>query len=464
MNLSLRQPQIYCEDHVCVVCITKSPNEQALLAQDTYPRNTCDKHQLCAKQDGCCRNLVKPDTLYCEHHVPSSVKCQSLNRNGKQCGSKPKLNSQYCKDHQANNKSTGTNSVVDSIQQQNWTIPEQAVHRDQIRQMLNKVPIFEKPNMAIKIENQIEANPKNMSSKIEKTKTAVVQPAQVTTVQPSHNEATKESAQVSLEVDAYCATPVVEDEVERCQNDNLDELEESEHMQHIRDIYTADDGDDEEDLYAVIYKQDATLVESDDGLVKGNASDMLDSSKLIMPNKWCWTMQFEDRWQAIAKLIAFEKSVLLWLNQQLVNQVGKLRQEHHLAKIKANSRVYQDAELIAGTIVGCISRLEAIQATNPFAVVVEEASEVSEPILLSCFAQSTCKLELIGDHFQLQPSMMSKFDFERINKMNMSLFERLVRAPRQFSVPFNVLSLQASLKYSLFVSNICLRTFVWSYT
>ena len=112
--------------------------------------------------------------------------------------------------------------------------------------------------------------------------------------------------------------------------------------------------------------------------------------------------------------------------------------------------MYENAELIAGTIVGCIGRLEAIQATNPFAIVVEEASEVSEPLLFSCFSPSTCKLELIGDHFQLQPSMMSKFDFERINKMNISMFERLVRAPKQYSVPFDVLSLQASVAFCVY--------------
>lgn len=39
--------------------------------------------------------------------------------------------------------------------------------------------------------------------------------------------------------------------------------------------------------------------------------------------------------------------------------------------------------------MGCISRLEAIRSTRPFAVVVEEASEVLEPLLFSCFVLST---------------------------------------------------------------------------
>ena len=39
--------------------------------------------------------------------------------------------------------------------------------------------------------------------------------------------------------------------------------------------------------------------------------------------------------------------------------------------------------------MGCISRLEAIRSTRAFAVVVEEASEVLEPLLFSCFVSST---------------------------------------------------------------------------
>ena len=129
--------------------------------------------------------------------------------------------------------------------------------------------------------------------------------------------------------------------------------------------------------------------------------------------------------------------------------------------------------------MGCISRLEAIRSTRPFAVVVEEASEVLEPLLFSCFCDSTVtwifqliwskcvmvikllrrifihntsyhqfvvpisawrcslryflivdshwtaigfcvalqvKLEMIGDHLQLQPSIMQKFAFERISR------------------------------------------------
>ena len=78
--------------------------------------------------------------------------------------------------------------------------------------------------------------------------------------------------------------------------------------------------------------------------------------------------------------------------------------------------------------------------------IVEEASEVLEPLLFACLCQSTVKLQLIGDHLQLQPSLMDKFDFMRINKVNVSMFERLITAPDQHRVPSGVLSVQRRMR------------------
>ena len=83
-------------------------------------------------------------------------------------------------------------------------------------------------------------------------------------------------------------------------------------------------------------------------------------------------------------------------------------------------------------------------------MLVEEASEVLEPLLFSCLTESTLKLELIGDHRQLKPSVMSRFDFELVNKINHSMFERLIEAPSSHSVPSTILNLQRRMR-----SNIC---------
>lgn len=96
--------------------------------------------------------------------------------------------------------------------------------------------------------------------------------------------------------------------------------------------------------------------------------------------------------------------------------------------------------------IGCIARLEAIRSTKPFAVLVEEASEVLEPLLFSCLCNSTCKLEMIGDHLQLQPQVMNKFEFELVNKVNISMFQRLIQAPTEHHVPSTVLSIQRRMR------------------
>ena len=72
-----------------------------------------------------------------------------------------------------------------------------------------------------------------------------------------------------------------------------------------------------------------------------------------------------------------------------------------------------------------------------------------EPLLFAAIGPSTCKLEMIGDHLQLQPSAMNKFDFERINKINISLFERLIRAPGSHYVPSSVLSIQRRMRTNI---------------
>ena len=103
-------------------------------------------------------------------------------------------------------------------------------------------------------------------------------------------------------------------------------------------------------------------------------------------------------------------------NQRRNEELEHAREEYHKAKIRAKSRVYENKAVIGGTIVGCIARLEAIRKIKPFAILVEEASEVLEPLLFSCLGEDTKKFEMIGDHLQLKPSIMSKMIFEKINR------------------------------------------------
>lgn len=48
-------------------------------------------------------------------------------------------------------------------------------------------------------------------------------------------------------------------------------------------------------------------------------------------------------------------------DERLKEQLEMARREHHEAKIRANTKVYENKTIIGGTIVGCITRLESIR-------------------------------------------------------------------------------------------------------
>ena len=110
------------------------------------------------------------------------------------------------------------------------------------------------------------------------------------------------------------------------------------------------------------------------------------------------------------------QKLLSKLNEKRNQEIEVAREEYRNSKIRAKSRVYESKTVIGGTIVGCIGRLESIRKVKPFAILVEEASEVLEPLLFSCLCEDTVKFEMIGDHLQLKPSLMSKIVFERNNR------------------------------------------------
>jgi len=90
---------------------------------------------------------------------------------------------------------------------------------------------------------------------------------------------------------------------------------------------------------------------------------------------------------------------------------------------------FKRARVIGATVVGAARRLDALRAAEPFAMVVEEACEVMEPVLMSVLAvPSLRKLELVGDHYQL-PAFVQNcwYNMEATHPaLKVSLFERLV--------------------------------------
>ncbi|KAF1779378.1 P-loop containing nucleoside triphosphate hydrolase [Phytophthora cactorum] len=177
------------------------------------------------------------------------------------------------------------------------------------------------------------------------------------------------------------------------QYDNGDEVEESEHLQHMRDVFEVEDDDVE----------------------------------LIRPHAWHWDTALEERWNALFSVLNLWGDLNTRLQHAFAKQLEDLKVELQREILRANSRLYEGKSVIGGTITGC----------------------VDGPLLVSCFNSSTRKLEMIGDHMQLQPSVMGRIDFERVNKINISMFERLISAPQGNEVPSSVLSIQRRMRKSI---------------
>lgn len=141
--------------------------------------------------------------------------------------------------------------------------------------------------------------------------------------------------------------------------------------------------------------------------------------------KWTWTASQPERLEAAGEFLRYVESVFSLLVKSCECQLTEAR----ILKTEASAQAFRQARIIGATVVGASRRLEAIRAAGPFAVVVEEACEAIEPMLMSVLScKSLRKLELIGDHYQL-PAFVQQYWFALETSMpsiKTSLFERLV--------------------------------------
>lgn len=100
-----------------------------------------------------------------------------------------------------------------------------------------------------------------------------------------------------------------------------------------------------------------------------------------------------------------------------------LRMRNHELDV-ARLAVLEGADVVGLTTTGCALNQNLLRSLRPSVLVVEEAAEVLESQLLACMTESLRQLILIGDHYQLQPKV-DTFGYEKVNRMNLSLFERL---------------------------------------
>lgn len=485
----LAYPQVYCGKHACYICLEQNSDKKA---QEATARHTCQNHRLCNEMirttNKLCTALAMQGKVYCATHYkiqcrfldenkmpacktmfsPESPdiilcpahrlggvkkantpvviqtgvggKCQGKNKRKKPCGAQALPKRRYCKDHldqdEVGLEESDTNAVsLAAIIQPE--IPDKHPEKlpDKLPENLQKIPTTTAdiaPNVT--------------------TSTVVGPPIFDTTPKPESTDK-KETDEAPQDK----PLPPDAEEFFDCEetpfNDNPDEIEDLDAHDRLLEVFDVDEEDEEEEAL----KKEIEVDDRTDLNDNGNKADLqLDvkftpvSSKLDNPKFWTWEMPLAQRLFLLRNLISIDRQLILWLDDYLSQESKEAFYQYHNAKVRSNTMVYEGKEVIGGTVVACVTRLEAIKRTKPFAIVIEEASEVLEPLLFACFTQNTFKLEMIGDHLQLQPSVQDKFDFERQNKMKYSLFERLVRAPEKFKVQLSVLSVQRRMR-----KNIC---------
>lgn len=309
--------------------------------------------------------------------------CLGKTKKKKPCKGNPLPGYSYCRDHMENygpDSKTLISSSKDPFN--NW----HDLKRDIDSSISDNMPKNVTADLGASI-NQIDFPLNSINAEIEKI---------------SSEQADSDAFSASL--NDFEEDDVVEVNFDKVVADNPDEVEENDCLQHMRDVFEFDEVDSEEEC------EESEEIQVEDQKFDYGKEIVYDS-----PEKWSWSISYTDRWNIIQRILDLDRFLIILLTQMLSKEMKHARENYKREKIKANSTVYEGKALIGGTIVGCISRLEAIRALNPFAILVEEASEVMEPLLFSCLGPTTCKLEMIGLkylNFRRSPSVATKYNVE----------------------------------------------------
>ena len=431
--VKLPSPQLYCDEHACFVCVKEGC--VAKLGEDEPPRNTCNDHKLCTALIGegfTCTELSTNNTRFCEEHskpvcshvfpdgrvCPKYAACRGISycddhkpkpkpvtefkdftvrtcqaltsKKKKPCKSKPMDGFEYCRDHAEKYKATPVKG-----QKNNENVWDMVT--DEIS---TSVPVEQVANF-----HQTEVLPSKEKLQEENDFLKKQEEALVLEKKDEIKEVDSENADES-EI-AECEGPLPDEVDVKPDDEEYYYFEEDDQLQHCRDVHVIEDREVEEKS-----DEEDSSTAAHDELGDSTAQDNVE----VPVSQWTWEMSLEERWMQAKLLEQKYKSLLAKLNDKRNTEIEIAREEYHKAKVRAKSEVYEKKAVIGGTIVGCIGRLESIRKTKPFAILVEEASEVLEPLLFACLGEETVKFEMIGDHLQLKPSIMSKIMFERFNR------------------------------------------------
>eukprot|EP01063_Lacrimia_lanifica_P000252 TRINITY_DN10124_c0_g1_i1.p1 TRINITY_DN10124_c0_g1~~TRINITY_DN10124_c0_g1_i1.p1 ORF type:complete len:1446 (+),score=491.91 TRINITY_DN10124_c0_g1_i1:64-4401(+) len=138
-----------------------------------------------------------------------------------------------------------------------------------------------------------------------------------------------------------------------------------------------------------------------------------------------WTLSIEQRRQLADYWIAN-------LRDEKVRKIKDNRNEFDAVCVldqhqfnQSRLEALQKADIIGLTTTGAAMNQTILQAVKPSVLMVEEAAEILEGQILSCFSPSIKQVILIGDHKQLRPGCESQM-YAEVNKLDTSMFQRLI--------------------------------------
>lgn len=128
---------------------------------------------------------------------------------------------------------------------------------------------------------------------------------------------------------------------------------------------------------------------------------------------------------------ALTRSPLFFPFPCVCKRYERLAKERRELTEAAQLSALRGAAIVGMTTTGATKYQALISALEAEVIVVEEAAEVLEAHLVAVLTRATRHLILIGDHMQLRPGT-AVYDLARNYNLDVSLFERLVRASGGF--------------------------------
>ncbi|KAL3794308.1 hypothetical protein HJC23_012433 [Cyclotella cryptica] len=159
------------------------------------------------------------------------------------------------------------------------------------------------------------------------------------------------------------------------------------------------------------------------------ANGIAGSQAMFIPNMdvsfmWCWGD--ESKKNFILSVLQNEFHEITEKFLDLGIDLPALKDAVKESRIKSEINILKSASVIGSTVVGVLLNIDALSASRPEVLILEEAGEVSESALISILRISSLKkCILIGDHQQLRPTVNS-YELRVNKKYDISCFERLV--------------------------------------